>query len=343
MKKINIVKNWKSKKRYSFHFYFVLITTVVVTITECLSLLFTNIFNTYKGLPTISIIMILSIIIGIILSILFGKVILIPINNLKKLMNEVVNGNLDVKVEEKSKIDEVEDMYHYFNLMMKELKSTEIIQSDFIANVSHEFKTPLNAIDGYATLLSDKDLSDEEKEKYIEKIIYNSRRMNELIGNILLLSKIDNQSIDSKKNEYSLDEQIRQSIVFLEPKWSAKNIEFDVELENVMFYGNESIMFHVWNNLIDNAIKFSPINGVIKIRLVNKNNKIYFTIDDFGSGISDEDKKYIFNKFYQADSSHRSEGNGLGLALASKILNLVDGTIEVENLSPTGCRFIVVL
>ncbi len=343
MKKINIVKNWKSKKRKSFHFYFVLFTSIVVAITVSLSLILTNILSNYKELPTILVIIILSIIIGVILSIFIGKIILIPINNLKKLMNEVANGNFDVLVEEKSIIDEIEDMYHYFNLMMKELKSTEIIQSDFISNVSHEFKTPLNAIDGYATLLQDKDLSEDEKEKYIEKIIYNSKRMNELIANILLLSKVDNQSIDTKKNNYSLDEQIRQSILFLEPKWSKKNIDFDVDLENINYYGNESIMIHVWNNLIDNAIKFSPNNSIIKIKLLYKNNKINFIIDDLGPGISNDEKRYIFNKFYQSDSSHKEEGNGLGLSLVLKILNLVDGKIEVENLFPKGCRFIVKL
>ena len=134
-------------------------------------------------------------------------------------MEEVASGNFDIHIPEDSKLDEVEDMYHYFNLMAKELKATETIQTDFISNASHEFKTPLNAIEGYATLLTDKSISNEEKDLYIEKILFNTRRMNQLVHNVLLLSKLDNHSIKKQNNTYLLDEQIRQSILFLEPKW----------------------------------------------------------------------------------------------------------------------------
>ena len=258
-------------------------------------------------------------------------------------MEEVSNGNFDIQLDENSSIDEVEDMFHYFNLMVKELKATETIQSDFISNASHEFKTPLNAIEGYATLLTDDTISNEEKDLYVEKILFNTQRMNQLVHNVLLLSKLDNHSITKQNSVYLLDEQIRQSILFLESKWVDKNIEFDIDFDTIKFYGSESLMFHVWNNLISNAIKFSPKNGTIKMSLKTVNKKIAFVIEDQGPGVDEECKKYIFNKFYQADTSHKEEGYGLGLALVKKIIDLSYGKIEVENLEPNGCRFSVYL
>lgn len=348
MKKIKIEKYWKIKKKLSFHFYFVLFFSIVLIIAVSSASFITEelikLLDDFIEIPPIIITIFLSLIIGLLLSQIVGKVLLIPIQNLKKSMSEVASGNLEVRLNETSIIDEVEDMYHYFNLMMNELKATEIIQSDFINNVSHEIKTPLNAVDGYATLLSDNDITLEEKNKYVSKILYNTNRMNELISNILLLSKVDNQSIEAKKKLFSLDEQIRQSILFLESKWNKKNINFNVDLETIKYYGNESLMIHVWNNLIGNAIKYSPENGEINISLKkNKINKIEFIIEDNGPGIKEEDEKHIFNKFYQADSSHKDEGNGLGLALVKKILDLSYGKIEVKNLLPHGCQFKVIL
>ena len=257
-------------------------------------------------------------------------------------MNKVAEGDFSVKVTEDSIFDEVDDMYHYFNMMMDELRATEIIQSDFISNVSHEFKTPINAIEGYITLLSDDNISIEEKEQYVEKIMKNTERMSQLISNVLLLSKLENQTIDTKIKSFSLDEQIRQVIILLEPKWVEKNVEFDIELDEIDYLGNEGIMFHVWNNLIGNAIKFGPKNGKITIQL-KKDDKVKFIIEDEGPGIDEESIKFIFNKFYQTDTSHKSDGNGLGLSLVKKIVDLCNGSIIVENKENTGCRFTVIL
>lgn len=345
MKKIQLnYKNWKIKKRYSFKFYFVLITMTVIAAASTISALFSEVIvPLIADIPNFVTTILVSLIIGLILSFFIGRMLISPIKKLQKMMDEVANGNFDVYAKEKSVIDEVEDIYHYFNLMMNELRATETIQSEFVSNVSHEFKTPLNAIDGYATLLTDLDLTNEEREKYINKILYNTRRMNELIGSILLISKVDNQSIDSKKKTYSLDEQIRQSILFLEPKWSDKNINFDVDLDLVTYNGNASLMMHVWNNLIDNAIKFSPVSSTITITLKKEINKIIFTISDEGCGILEENMPFIFNKFYQSDVSHQGDGNGLGLALVKKILDLNNNQIEVKNLQPKGVSFKVTL
>ena len=223
-------------------------------------------------------------------------------------------------------------------------KTLRFFASDFVSNVSHEFKTPISAIEGYATLLQDDDMPiSEEQEQYINKILFNTRRLSHLAGNILLLSKIEHQSIQTRQNWYRLDEQIRQSIVMMEPKWSEKEIEFDVDMMDVEYLGNENLICHVWDNLLSNAIKFSPCGGTIYIRMMPEGEKIRFSIENEGPQIREDSMKHIFDKFYQCDSSHKQEGNGLGLALVKQILNLCKGTISVENIPGSGCRFTVIL
>ena len=342
MKKFQIIKPWKTKKKASFYFYYVLFTTIIVLIASSISSGIGGFLYKKYEIPNFYVVIGLSFIVGLIMAVFIGKVLLSPIKNLKNNMNKVAEGDFSVKVTEDSIFDEVDDMYHYFNMMMDELRATEIIQSDFISNVSHEFKTPINAIEGYITLLSDDNISIEEKEQYVEKIMKNTERMSQLISNVLLLSKLENQTIDTKIKSFSLDEQIRQVIILLEPKWVEKNVEFDIELDEIDYLGNEGIMFHVWNNLIGNAIKFGPKNGKITIQL-KKDDKVKFIIEDEGPGIDEESIKFIFNKFYQTDTSHKSDGNGLGLSLVKKIVDLCNGSIIVENKENTGCRFTVIL
>ena len=264
-----------------------------------------------------------------------------PITRLGKAMKEVAGRNFHVTMQSDSKLKEVRDIYESFNRMVKELGNTETLQTDFISSVSHEFKTPINAIEGYASLLQDHHQSPEEQETYIEKILFNTRRLSTLTGNILLLSKINNQSIRPQRTVFRLDEQIRQAIVALEQKWTEKNIDFDVELDKVMYSGYESLLLHVWSNLIDNAIKFDPPGGMICLRLRQTGDEAVFTIDDNGPGVAPEEQKRIFHKFYQSDSSREMSGNGLGLALVKQIVEFSGGTVSVENLPEAGCRFTV--
>ena len=151
------------------------------------------------------------------------------------------------------------------------------------------------------------------------------------------------QQIAVNQTAYRLDEQIRQSLVALETAWTQKDIELDVELERVSYLGNESMMRHVWDNLISNAVKFSPQGSTVKLRLTEKLQKLIFTIEDQGPGLSEEAQKHIFDKFYQEDSSHKQEGNGLGLALVNRILTIEKGQITAENIPEGGCRFTVTL
>lgn len=284
-----------------------------------------------------------SLVIGSLVTSVLSRHFFAPIKNLREALSKVADGDFSVRLKQKTSSKEINEVYTGFNLMASELSSTEILQTDFVSSVSHEFKTPINAIEGYATLLQGAENLDDTQKTYVEKIIYNTSRLSDLTRSILLLSKIENQAIPTNQIYFDLDEQIRQSIVALEPAWVAKDIEFDVELDDTTYCGNEALMRHVWDNLISNAIKFDPQGGLVRIRLTQQSNRILFTIEDSGPGISEEAQKRIFDKFYQADSSHKSEGNGLGLALVKRILTLEDGSVRVENLAAGGCRFTVEL
>ncbi len=263
-----------------------------------------------------------------------------PVAKLKQAMREVAGGNFKIQVETNSKLKDIQNIYADFNAMVKELGATETLQTDFISSVSHEFKTPIGAIEGYAQLLQDSDLTEDEKNAYVSKILFNTERLSALVGNILLLSKIDNRSVKLTKNRYRLDEQIRQVIVSTESKWSKKDIAFDVDLADVMWTGHETLLWHVWSNLVDNAIKFSPMGGTIKMRLVRTETDIVFTISDEGRGVKSGDEDRIFGKFYQGDTSHESEGNGLGLALVKTIVTVHRGRVSV---TPNTSLFTVTL
>ena len=281
--------------------------------------------------------------VGILVTSQLSKYFFSPIKKLRGAMDKVADGDFSVRLEEKSSSKEIMEIYTGFNLMAQELSSTEILQTDFVSNVSHEFKTPINAIEGYSTLLQGSDNLDEDQRAYVEKILFNTQRLSSLVGSILLLSKLENQQIPTNQAAYRLDEQIRQSVVALETAWVQKDIELDVELDRVAYLGNEQMMRHVWDNLISNAVKFSPQGGIVKLRLVQKTQGLTFTIEDQGPGLSEDAQKHIFDKFYQADSSHKQEGNGLGLALVKRILTMEKGQISAENLPEGGCRFVVML
>ena len=286
---------------------------------------------------------IFSLVIALIATHFLSKMFFDPIKELREGMQKIADGNFDTRLETKSTSDEIQEVFAGFNMMAQELGSTEILQTDFVSNVSHEFKTPINAIEGYTMLLQSTDNIDETENGYIEKILFNTRRLSSLVSNILLLSKLENQSIQTHREKYALDEQIREDILALESLWEPKDIEFDVDLDAVRFYGNKNVLHHVWSNLLSNAIKFSPNGGTIKMRLYKENEKIVFLIEDNGPGLSEEAKKHLFDKFYQADTSHKEEGNGLGLALVKNIVSICDGEISAENLDVGGCRFTVTL
>lgn len=300
-------------------------------------------FGVWLGMPYTIRVLLICILSGAAIAVGLSKIFVSPMMKLGDAMRKVAGGDFTVRLDCTSKIRDVREVYGSFNTMVKELGNTETLQTDFVSNVSHEFKTPINAIEGYASLLQDSQLTDEQKNAYIDKIIFNTRRLSDLVGNILLLSKVNNQTISLKASTFRLDEQVRQSILALESKWEKKEIEFDIDLDEIEYTGYENLLSHVWLNLIDNAVKFSPQNGQIRIRLKQLAGSVTFSIWDNGLPIPEADIGRIFNKFYQGDNSHASEGNGLGLALVRKIVAAAHGTINVTSSEDAGTEFVVAL
>ena len=300
-------------------------------------------FGVWLGIPYTIRVLLISILSGAAIAVGLSKIFVSPMMKLGDAMRKVAGGDFTVRLDCTSKIRDVREVYGSFNTMVKELGNTETLQTDFVSNVSHEFKTPINAIEGYASLLQDSQLTDEQKNAYIDKIIFNTRRLSDLVGNILLLSKVNNQTISLKASTFRLDEQVRQSILALESKWEKEEIEFDIDLDEIEYTGYENLLSHVWLNLIDNAVKFSPQNGQIRIRLKQLDGSVTFSIWDNGLPIPEADIDRIFNKFYQGDNSHASEGNGLGLALVRKIVAAAHGTINVTSSEDAGTEFVVAL
>ncbi len=230
-----------------------------------------------------------------------------------------------------------------FNAMAKELGGIEVLRTDFINNFSHEFKTPIISIKGFAEILKDDDLSKEEKNEYLDIIIEESKRLSSLATNVLNLSKIETQVILNDIQRFNIGEQIRQSILLLDSKFQAKNIFLDINIEDCYINGNKEMLNQVWVNLLDNAIKFNSKNGIVSINMKKEEGNIFINITDTGVGIESESIPKIFDKFYQGDISHATHGNGLGLTIVKKIIKLHGGTIECDSIVSKGTKFTIIL
>lgn len=270
------------------------------------------------------------------------KVIVSPLTKLEDAMTKVSHGDFTVRLETNSRIEEIKRSYDGFNMMVKELRSTEMLQSDFVANVSHEFKTPISTIEGYVTLLKG-EVNTSDGEECVENILSSTKRLTSLIEGVLLLSKIENQSISPMLSAYRVDEQIRQAVVHLMDKWEKRGVLIDAELEEIVYLGNEKLLFHVWTNLIDNAVKFSERGKTVKLELKKEDGEIVFKVKDNGQGISESAKNHVFDKFYQVDNSRSKEGYGIGLALVKRIVTVYGGEVLVSDNTPKGTVFTVKL
>lgn len=282
------------------------------------------------------------ILLGTALTAFLSKKTLNPIRKVISATHQVAQGNFNVQVDIKG-VGELEELSQSFNKMTNELLSIETLRSDFVNNFSHEFKTPIVSIRGFAKLLKENHITEEERREYLDIIITESDRLAELSTNVLDLIKYEHTEIVTDKRLFRLDEQIRKTLVLMEAKWSAKDITVNVELDNVVYDGNEDLTQQIWINLMDNAIKFSLKGGLINISLANLNNEIQFVIQDDGPGMDDRTKAHIFDKFYQGDTSHSKAGNGLGLALVKRIVNLCDGDVSVQSEPGKGSIFSVIL
>lgn len=337
------------KKRRSDHlqFYFVVCTFAILCISLGVSALITMLIEflteTTVTLPTVVWMILISIALGTVLTLVLSRFYMAPITRLSRAMRQVTEGDFTVQLPSKQSFGEMRETYDNFNTMVRALSTTETLQSDFISNVSHEFKTPINAVEGYAMLLQEAGQPPEVQKEYVEKILLSTRRLSGLVNNILLLSKVDNQEIPGEKREFRLDEQLRHAVLMLERKWTEKQIELDVELDPVTYVGYDGLMLHVWTNLIDNAIKFDSVGGVVRLRLYKREDTVVVKVSDNGAGIPEDKIAHIFDRFYQADDSHKSVGNGLGLALAHRIVDVCGGDIAVESTEGQGSCFTVTL
>lgn len=264
------------------------------------------------------------------------------IKKLTKATNEVAEGNFDIKLETKEK-DEIAQLIFHFNNMAKKLKNTAYIQKDFVNNISHELKTPIASIQGFAKILKNKNLTEEEKDEYLNIIVEESKRLENLSNNILRISKLENQDVIENQSKFALDENIRRAILLLQNKWIEKNINFNLDLPKTYYYGEEELLLQVWTNIIENAIKFSNENGEINIKIEKRFDLIKVYIKDEGIGMNEEVAERVFDKFYQKDNSRSNLGYGLGLSIAKRIVELSNGNIVVESEINKGSTFIISL
>ena len=270
-----------------------------------------------------------------------------PMIKLAKAAEQVANGDFSVYVPTLNTInnlDYLDLMILNFNKLVEELGSVETLKTDFISNVSHEMKTPIAVIKNYAELLKTDNLPEEKRKEYSETIEHAAMKLSGLITNILKLNKLENQTIVPEKGNFDVSRQLCDCILQFEEMWEEKNIEVDVDLEDSAYvYGDENLMEIVWNNLLSNALKFTESGGRVAVSQESNDETIIIRISDSGCGMSKECVKHIFDKFYQGDTSHSKEGNGLGLALVKRVLELMDGKIEIESEPGKGSSFTVIM
>lgn len=288
-----------------------------------------------------------SIIIGMLLSFVIGNTVLKPLSELVKATKKVANGDFNATLPigwtEKHTVTELRELIKDFNEMTEELRNTEIFRNDFISNFSHEFKTPLASIRGFARQLCEGDLTPEQQREFSKIILDETEFLSVLSRNTLLLTGLENKDIITDKTLFSLDEQLRGCMIRLEPQWSEKNLEIEMDLDEISFFWNEEMLSHVWSNLFDNAVKFTENGGKTAVSCKQNSGRIIVTVTDSGCGIPEDALPHIFEKFYQADVSHATKGNGLGLPLVRKIVELCGGEIRVESDVGKGTTFTVSL
>lgn len=292
-------------------------------------------------------------VVGTVISFFLTKHFLKPMSELMDATKAVAAGDYSVRVvtekmaldikDYHSPVNEFEDFVESFNKMAEALGSVEMLRSDFVNTISHEFKTPVVSIRGYAKLLQDPNLTDEQRREYTDTILQESQRLSSMSSNILLLSRYEHTEVLTGKTVFSLDEQLRDCIRLQSRAWLDKDIILSGELESVMFYGNPDIMNHLWSNLLSNAIKFTPAGGAVSVSLTQREGAVVVRFSDSGIGMDEETLSHIYEKFYQADSSRQSAGNGLGLSIVKRIVTICGGDVAVESEPGLGTTFTVTI
>lgn len=268
-----------------------------------------------------------------------------PTEQILEATQKITNGNFNIKLipnHSFDKFDQYDKIMNNLNTMAEELKKNEVLKTDFISNVSHEIKTPLSIISTYATALQNKKLDDETRQKYSKTLVSTCKKLSDLISNILKLNKLENQTIDELE-EFELGEFLRECVLSFEELFESKNISFDCDIDDMKIISSKSSLEIAINNLISNAIKFTEPGGKVFISLKQDDNNIIIKLKDTGCGIDEKTGKHIFDKFYQGDTSHSGEGNGLGLALVKSVIDNLGGEISVESKLNKGSTFSIKL
>ena len=268
-----------------------------------------------------------------------------PVRRIAEGAEKIMQGDFSARIEPFRSIDSesgFDIIIDYFNRMAEELSGVETLRADFIANVSHELKTPLAVIQNYGTMLQGPDLTDEQRMGYAKAITDQSRRLADLITNILKLNRLENQQIYPAAKRYNLGEQLAECLLNFESTWEKKNIDIETDIEEEVFVeSDDELLSLVWNNLFSNALKFTEAGGTVSVALKTEGAYVSVRVTDTGCGISPEMGRHIFEKFYQGDTSHAIQGNGLGLALVKRVVDIVGGDISVESETGKGSTFTV--
>lgn len=269
-----------------------------------------------------------------------------PVKRILKATHQLTQGDFTARIKPihgAESMNEFDAIIADFNKMAEELSGIETLRTDFIASVSHELKTPLAIIQNYATMLQRVDLPAENRLEYSKTIADASRRLSELITNILRLNKLENQKIFPSFTTYDLGEQLRECLLGFEDVWESKELEIAADIEDVTVRADAELLDLVWNNLLSNAIKFTIPGGTITVSLRAEDGNAVVKVSDTGCGIPHEVGAHIFDKFYQGDTSHATQGNGLGLALVKRVIDILGGKIAVQSIVGRGSLFTVTL
>lgn len=282
-----------------------------------------------------------SLVVGSVMILLAAKYIVRPIRELSIATGQISKGNFDVVIKEKRR-DEIGQLIDGFNSMARELQSIEILRSDFVSAISHEFRTPLTSIRGFTRLLAQTE-DDEQRQEYAAIITEETDRLSRLASSILLISRLENEESELEMSCFRLDEQLRKVLLLLERQWAEKQLELDVELPAVECLGNEQLLFQVWLNILDNAIKFSRPGDRLEVSLTQEADSFTCTIRDYGAGIAPEHHSRVFEKFFKGDRSRGTAGSGLGLSIAKRIIEMHQGEITLSSALGEGTTVCITL
>ena len=327
-------------------FVVVLALFVMLTLTMVITLGLSSIIAAETGIAEDNIflfgviVLVMSVLLGVALSFAYSAIIVRSSKPYLDALQKVAEGDFSIRIEDSKAFANL-GIAKNFNYMVSQLDSVETLRESFVSDFSHEFKTPIVSISGFAKLLKDPTLSAEQRNEFLDVIIDESNRLVELSESVLLLNRLDSQEIT--KEQYLLDEQIRQCVLMFQQQCENKGIDLDVELEPITLNSNYKLLSQVIVNLLSNAVKFTDGGGKITVKCRSMGLNAVIEVQDTGCGMDEETKANIFNKFFQGDKSHTTPGNGLGLSIVQKIVEMLDGTIFVESKIGEGSTFTILL